>query len=402
MILFIGDSTKQYYIEDAAMEEGIEIVGTGSNPFHIKEIVKSCFEDDYESIVVNLEMIVDSPETIFDTLEDIRLQTKANIVLMDIGTSEESVIIDYLLRRGYKNFITEFSLGDAKEQARKALKNKGTLSLSVPDIAPSPSEESEEELVEEKSETTSDREAAEPVVLDTVSEKEISEVIKKPRIICFAGTCRRIGTTTSTIQAAKLLQTFNKKVAIIEANRSGYVQQVVDLYGINYTNQALGQVSMQGVELFKYGITHSDLEGYDYFLYDCGSMRDKNFPKPLFLGGDQRVVCFGTKPGEGRDMATQLEKFEPISFISVNTPEHHKNDILERFKKSDRVFFTSFMPDPYEYYEESEPLFAKLLRKEEEHKTFLRDMKRRKANNNDSLISPRRKRKKDRPQSLVR
>lgn len=354
MILFLGDYEHQYYIEEAAAEMGEEIQGSGQNLYHVDALSDACMSHDgCDIVVINIEAMTDIPQDIGDALDAVREETGAILVIMDIGASLDSETVGYLYRRGYRNFITSSSLGIAKEQARKALRDEASLEEAsvTPEHSSSPEEKSGPEGFQSDSE---------------------NEESSRPRIIAVAGCGKRMGTTTLAIQCAVFLATFHKRAAVLEQNNTGWVHAFADLHRKEYIDSERREYDEDGVKLFepsRMAVSDFSSEEFDTLILDCGSIRSKSFPREVFLNSDVQMVTFGCKPGEGMDLAKALAKSNVRSmfFLCLSAPGRQQVDIMTAFgPMAKNVYFVPWIPSPFDYNEDAAPMIARILKRRHE------------------------------------
>lgn len=355
MILFLGDYEHQYYLEEPAREIGETIQCSGQNLYHADSISDACLNHDgYDTIVVDIEAMTDIPQEIGDALEAVQEETGAVIVVMDIGASMDSSVVGYLRRRGFKNFITSTVMGVAKEQARQALKDFGTT------VDAGEAEQSEDDNWLDADDKTD--------VLSAESQELFRSRKDSARVVAVAGCGRRVGATTHAIGAAVFLQTFHKSCVYIEHNKSEWVDRLADLKELEYTNSRRGMYTYKDVDLIKNGFDFRKLDPqeYDYVLLDCGNIYSKSFDKKAFLDSDIQIVVFGSKPGEGLELARAFSRAGAHSmfYICTSAPEEEHVDIMTSFGEvRNHVFFAPYEPDMFDYEQDAAPMYARILKK---------------------------------------
>lgn len=339
MILFLGDADKQYYIEEAAAELREPIEGYGKNPYHLSEIVSLANAKNYSSVVVNLENVLDTPQ---EACEALLKLTTGNVVIMFIGASAASMMIATLARHGFHNFITAISIGKAKDEARKALRNQGTRPRY-----------SQEETLR---------------VLTAEEEAAAFDPDEAARIITVAGTTRRIGTTTQCAQMALFLSSFGKKVVVIEANTTDFIGELAEENNLDFLDTKTQHLRYMDVDFVK--APHTKLPQFDTFIYDCGSVKDKHFPANIFAMGETRFLVFGDAPGEGALYAI----YNPESYtrwVGSWIPDKRRNDYETAFGKEREpdLYFAPDTPDMFTLYPQT--FYARALKKK---KSFLKNL----------------------------
>lgn len=331
MILFVGDIEKQYYIEEAAAELKEDITGTGKNPYHVLDFVDQANTKAYSTVVVNIENLLDTPQEAYEGLQKLKAP---NVVILGIGIAPTSLMIATLARHGYHNFITSVSVGKAKDEARLALQNRGVRPTYTDEIAAKMMSVEEESAAFNPNETS--------------------------RIITVAGTTRRIGVTTQCVQMALFLESFGKQVAVIQANRTDFIGELVEEYNLDYLSQKTQHVQYQDVDFVS--APHTKLPQFDTFIYDCGSIQDEHFPKNIFSMGETRFLVFGDAPGEGALHAI----YNPEGYtrwVGSFIPEKRRNDYEIAFGKerAKDLYFASYTPDMFALYPQT--FYARALKK---------------------------------------
>lgn len=354
MILFLGDYEHQYYLEEPAREMGEEIQGSGQNLYHADLISDAAMSHDgCDIVVINIEAMTDIPQDIGDALEALQEETGAVIVIMDIGASMDSSVIGYLHRRGFRNFITSSVMGVAKEQARQALQNLGT----TVDAGSAEAGAEDNWLDQDAAENPADE-----------GQELFRSRKSSARIVTVAGCGRRVGATTHAVAASVFLSTFHKSCVYIEHNKSGWVDSLADLYGLEFSRSSRGMYTFRDVDLIRDGFDFRDLEPqeYDYVLLDCGNIYSKSFDKKAFLDSDIQIVVFGVNPGEGYDLARAFSRsgVHSMYYICTAAPEDQHVDIMSSFGEArNHVFFAPYEPDMFAYESDAAPMYARILKK---------------------------------------
>lgn len=340
MIFFVGDLDKQYYIEEAAAELKETIESYGKNPYHILDFVKAANSKAYTTVVVNIEELLDSPQ---ETLEGLDKLKAPNIVILSIGASATSLMIATLSRHGYHNFITSISLGKAKNEARRALQNKG--------VRP----------------TYTDEVAAQ--MLTAEQELASFDPDDASRVITVAGTTNRIGTTTQCVQMALFLSSFGKQVAVIEANTSEFIEELAEENNLDYLDRKTKHLRYRDVDFVM--APHTKLPQFDTFIYDCGSIKDPHYTNNIFMQGESRFLVFGDAPGEGA-LYTIYNPDKYTRWVGSFVPDKQKNSYETAFGKdrAANLYFAPYTPDMFTLYPQT--FYARALKKK---RNFFKELK---------------------------
>jgi len=339
MILFIGSPEKQYYIDEAALGLNMEVKGTGVDPYHAFDITEAAKKyPGADTIVINIGMIPDPLPVLCTALEDVRQKTGASIILMDIGESENTTKVQYFRQHGYTRFINASDLTLVHNQVETALNREDT--IQAPEL------------------------------------DSIDLTGAEFRFISFAGTCHRIGTTSQAIQSALFLQSFykqvnsGKRVAIVEKNSTGFVTTLAVEAGLDDAPY----YRYRGIDFFPPTADADQLEQYGTVLFDCGCVRDSDFPRYLFNQSDRQIIVFGDKFGEGAGFAYSYgsDVKANIGYIGSFVPEYRKNDILDKFgrRRAEQVYFAPYQPSTFEFDSAQQEMYADLLRRRSRRRIF--------------------------------
>ena len=217
---------------------------------------------------------------------------------------------------------------------------------------------------------------------DANERKELAEIRRlqeeeASRVLAFhtvgiAGAQSRVGTTTQALQIVKYLQYMGHRACYVEMNGTRYF----DMSGKDGSDRQVSfaekyrlwtecessraKVTFEGVDLFfgPEGISESMKQGYDYYVYDYGSVTDRDFDRTAFLKDEIQIFTGGAKPAEFDyllrmlDIPVFLEACIMLSFV----PEKEEESILRllheyRIKRGSNrnrpIMFCDYCPDPF-------------------------------------------------------
>ncbi len=351
MILFIGSEEKAFFASEVVNELDESIVCT-KNYYHISEIIQSCTENTYSHIIVDCEQFIDDFRVISRELQSIKSVTTANIIILAVGFSVESELIQALAVRGFRNYIIDPILSNRKEQLKNCLLNVNSILDDMTNFSGS------------------------SVVLQ---EEEISSNAQKKKTIAFAGASTRIGTTTQALQYCKYLKFMGKSVCYIEFNKKGFVEIISQVFSEEYEDKEIGKLVYRDIEMFdKPESLESILKlPYDYFVYDFGSFTDNNFNLFSFIEKDIKVCVCGCKANELTATTKLIERTysNDVFYLFNFTDETEHKDVLTMMsKKEKKTLFASPCFDYFSYKSSSNTLYSQIdpIKKEEKvKKSFL-------------------------------
>lgn len=343
-MLFIGATEKAFYIEEYAAAHNISIDISGYVS-HISEAKRIMTEKHYDYIVVDIEQFIDHYNVITDELSRIRDISNAHIIIIAIGYSEHTEIIQALLKQHFFNFVTERILSKRKEQFDNCVNDTNYVF----------------NIIKNNDIATPDVKLNEPILLD----KDIETPKTKRSIVAVAGACHRIGTTTQALQIVKYLNYMGYKACYIEMNNNRYCNLLTTYFDVPDKDET-GKITYQGVDLFSPQEKISEILNldYDFYVYDCGCIKDEHFNLVSFVEKDYKIVVCGTKANELRYTNEAIERlyntdcFYMYSFAHEN--EHE--DVLEMMRsKADKTLFSIYTPDSYTYTSNANTIYDKIF-----------------------------------------
>jgi len=193
-------------------------------------------------------------------------------------------------------------------------------------------------------------------ILENDENISLTSDTKEPLLVAVAGTKSRVGTTHCVVSIANYLTRQRKRTAVMEFNDSGefsamgrYFDQASEeeffhkdvKYYAGCTLQLLDQIAATGK--------------YDFLILDLGKYSAK---KTLFSRSDMKFIVSGGKPWE---LDSLLPIFQEINkkilfqtnFVFNFVPETEKEAIADGMGVLEKVFFSSFVEDPFLEIDES-------------------------------------------------
>lgn len=344
MIIFVGKEEKGYFVTEVAKKLGWEtkfITPALTIDSQAGEIL-AC--SDCSHIVYDIEQYTDPADVIADVIRRIQIANNAVPVIYAPGYPEQSEILRMLRFQGVKHFIFGVYQDEKKEALEKAI--AGILE-PLEENDRMPAEELEGEVKHEADPKT--------------GKQEITS-------IGIAGVLSRIGTTTQAIQIVKYLLYNGYKACYIQMNQHGWVEELAEAYEGVEEDKELGRVTYQEVDLYyKIDKLPEVMKlSYDFFVYDYGVYREREFNKVSFLEKSMRIFVVGTKPGEFMKTYELIENhfynhvFYVFNFIPFDQEE--REDIYDLMTgKEEYTFIADDCRDPFrfngsEMYEKMLPL----------------------------------------------
>lgn len=246
-----------------------------------------------------------------------------------IGYSYQSLLIEKLLNAGFKNFILATSLAKQYEEYSKCL----------------------EGYYEENG-------------IDIKATEEPQQIIRqKVKTIGIAGTIPRIGTTTTSLQLVKYIESRGYNAAYVEINTLKYIEQCEKLYADVKRDNNKSYLKYNGIRMYvssNMGEVMSD--DYNYIICDYGAVVDPSFNKVSFLEKDLNIFVAGTKANEIECVQPLLQSpiYREAKYIFNFTPENDKEDIKDMMMdKKDDTYFNVLVADPFDYIHN--PEYERLL-----------------------------------------
>ena len=239
------------------------------------------------------------------------------------------MLIEKLLNAGFKNFILATSLAKQYEEYSKCL----------------------EGYYEENG-------------IDIKAAEEPQQIIRqKVKTIGIAGTIPRIGTTTTSLQLVKYIESRGYNAAYVEINTLKYIEQCEKLYADVKRDNNKSYLKYNGIRMYvssNMGEVMSD--DYNYIICDYGAVVDPSFNKVSFLEKDLNIFVAGTKANEIECVQPLLQSpiYREAKYIFNFTPENDKEDIKDMMMdKKDDTYFNVLVADPFDYIHN--PEYERLL-----------------------------------------
>lgn len=336
-ILFVGDNIAGNFALDFCERKGYHLSYTGTHT-HIQNIVNLVLDQNYQVVVVNIEMFIDDPSIIADTLSRIEKANNAKYIIFAPGYDVNASIIVSLIKKEFKNFIFAVGRGGQVDQFEKSL-NGFYDANGMEEIQPVIAEVENETTLQKKS---------------------------SYKTIGIAGSLHRIGTTTQAIQIVKYLTLNGYKACYIQMNGHSFIDAVSTWYSDCETNPEIGLVQYQNVDMFKKDKISEILKmGYDYYVKDYGVYASNDFENLSFLEQDINIIIAGAKPDEINYITNILHScyYDDAYYIFSHIPQADQKDLLEMMEeKRSNTFFAGYTPDPFIYSSQTDETYKKLLK----------------------------------------
>lgn len=335
MILFVGDESKGFFLEDITAENGNQIKYTGFIP-HIDDVKSIMVSNSYEYIVVDVTQFIDSSNDIANVLQNVFVTTSIPIIIFAPGLRPDAEILSTLVTVGIYRFITGVTPAMQRGQFKSCLQD--TQRPAVNYMPPPPPEP----IIENK----------------TPQFKTIS----------LCGACRRIGTTTQAVQIIKYLQFNGYRAAYIEMNNTGLVIELANIYkDIIYEKKGVDKLTYKNVDFFFKQEQLSDIlkMDYDYFVFDYGSADDPYFNAISFIEKDIPIIVCGTAPNEWSATNAVIDKtllndaYYIFSFCDIS--EHA--EIREQMaQKASKTIFPGYAPDFIQFRADRNNVYKQIIK----------------------------------------
>lgn len=181
--------------------------------------------------------------------------------------------------------------------------------------------------------------------------------------IAFAGSMRRIGTTTQCMQSIKYLKSIRKTACYIEMNANGYLGELQRLYAdIQCEN---GFICMEDIDMFS--ADNLDLayrKNYDYYIKDYGSANEEYFSYFSYAEQDQKIMVCGSKANEifHLDKILYQGKLRDLKYLFSFVPANEREAIFYMMNKEKKhTYFAPFNVDMYRFIPAESILYKLLL-----------------------------------------
>ena len=346
-LLFVGTIEQGFVFEEYANE----VIYTGRNDTIAGQLSNILKNEKYDYIAIDVAHSAEHYSEQVSAIEKIQTAANAPVIVVAIGFSKNSVLVQSLRKIGVKYFVTSPILSQQKEQIQLVLNGV-------------PTEFSEDENPE-------------PPVLD-VPQKKPDEVKNATTVISVVGACHRIGTTTQAIQIVKFLLLQGKRAAYVELNNTNYVNRLQRLYDVPCSDEDkdAGRVTYESVDMYNKpqkitDVLHGYYGAYDFLVYDFGCFTDKDFNLINFLERDVRIIVGGTKPNEIDIVSAIIAKtlINDVFYIFSFCPPDEQSDVLELMEnKAEQTVFAPLSPDPFLYAANNDTVYRKLIKINDENR----------------------------------
>lgn len=337
-IIFAGTREDGYFAEMEFKGDVVYLEPNKEIQEHENEILKLISSGDIKGIIYDIDQYMDDSDEIIKHISQIKEMTGVTTILFVPSINPKNIIVRKAIDRDLKFFISKSSnLSDQRNELVRTLTgfyNKENLQEDVIDI-----------------------------------EAEKKENKKDIKTIGFAGSMRRIGTTTQAIQMAKYLQLKGYKSCIVEMNtnmyegRDGnelsYIEKVKDLLVTDFVDEERGVLTISGIDmLYKHENFNDELKNaYDYLIYDYGVYSDTDFNRITFLKEDIKFFVVGSEVCEidkTYEVAQNIA-YKDAKLIFSFTGEGERDDVIDvlnSFKTAgtlngNRAYFADYTPNPY-------------------------------------------------------
>lgn len=269
-IVFIGDKSKGFFIDDVASKSNLEAVYIEANG-HIRYQVNDLMAvSEVRFMVFDIDQYIDTAADIVKEIDSIRKCNNAKAIIYASGYLPTSTIIVELLQLEIKEFIFATNLTDMKDQLEKCM--NGYYEING---------------IEE---------------LNRIELAQVEEEAKENynfKMIGVAGSMGRIGTTTQALHIVKYLIMRGYKACYVNMNNTDMIEKTKEWWNTECDDE-MGKVTFENVDHFYKVEKISDIKklGYDYYVYDYGSYFNTDFNKISFLEKDIKIFVIGYKAQE--------------------------------------------------------------------------------------------------------
>lgn len=304
---------------------------------------KELFECQPDYIIFSIDDFSNEEEDIVSGIYAIQQGINARCIILAIGYPPDSHILNSLSAIGLNMIVSETRLRPIADNVATFIEKPHKTDTVVAEKIIEDREKTIETLLEQEADKS------EPMNLQKSVIKKADKVI---RIACV-GAMTRIGTTTIALQLTKAINSIEEhSAALLEFNKSGYVELIYDTYKDAEKDSALGRVVFAGVDMFydMAKVTKILSEGYRYLVYDFGSI-DGIIDITSILDKDIIILVGGCKPNE-MPKTTEAMKLLPeqnnVFYVFSFVPDSDIKDLSEIMEECDkRTFRASYAPDPF-------------------------------------------------------
>lgn len=343
MILFVGEESTGYFVEEVAKsyQQTIQYTGfIGSTD----ELIRGCLAEKADYIIIDLYNTVLECNEISYAISKAR-NTAGNSVFVVLaqGYSPRSDLVTACRNAGVTNFLLSTSPGVLKRDLEKILDGET--------INPSTSKDTEEKTLVPSPENAFVRNST----INPGSES---------RTIAVAGILSRIGTTTQCFQILRYLQSQGKTACYIEFNNTGFLSALIYYYSVVQNDD--GSLNFLKMRLYRNGAVESMYqENFDYYIYDYGVLKDLDRRlKASFLEKSKKIIVCGDSATELAAMQDVMREYarSGVDYIFSFISEADQSCVLTQMdSQADRVYFAPYTPDPFVFQSSSMGMYEKLL-----------------------------------------
>lgn len=322
MILFVGDGSQGFFLEDILSDIEETISYTGLVPY-IAEAKQLMAQEKFNYIVVDITQFVDSCSDICAELNNIKMSMSIPIIIFAPGLQLQSEILISLNNIGLSLFITAVTPSKQREQFHTCLTRPNTPLNEINGFTESQIKKREPPIVRQKNYKT----------------------------ISLCGACERIGTTTQAIQIIKYLQFNGYKAAYIEMNSTKFVLKLGTLYEeAVFDKTECTKITYKNIDFYYLQEELSDIlkKKYDYFVFDYGSANDQYFNAISFIEKDIPIIVCGSSPSEWDSTNAVIAKMllHDAYYIFNFCDKSEHQEILDLMQeKAKKTIFSDYAPD---------------------------------------------------------
>ena len=352
MIVFVGTQERGFFVTEVAKKHGWDTAFISASLTIDKQVNDILKQTNCQYIVYDIEQYGESAEIIADVIRRIQKANNAVPVIFAPGYSHESDIVKFLMFKGVQYFIFADWEDEKKTQLEQAVQGF---------VNSNDFENNNFSIFE-----------------NTEKKKEDNRF----RTIGIAGVVSRIGTTTQAIQIVKYLLFKGYSACYIQMNNHRWVEELAEAYEGVEEDKEIGLVRYKEVDMYCKLEKLQDVmkKGYDFFVYDYGVYRERDFNKVSFLEKDLEMFMVGTKPGEFMRTYELIENnfYNNVIYIFNFVPDdkEEREDIYDLMQdKKDMTFFAKECRNPFrfvpsDFYEKVIPVASIAKSKPKEKKSF--------------------------------
>lgn len=347
-ILFVGERTEGYFIEEVIKPEG-EMIYVKEN-YHIKEqkidILKAIENNNPDYMVVDVNQYIDDGVVIIDTIDKIKIAKNIKTILIVSSISEKNVVVKESIDRNIKSFIPSYlNMTDKKEEFVNLTHGLYGKNSETPQV-----KQVEEKLNKKKTE------------------------LQNLKTIGVVGASKRVGTTTQCLQIIKYLNYKGYKACYVESNSKTYLNisdvrkdknlTFIDLlesltFGEHTFNKKTNILQYNGIDILMDKVSLNDKvkKKYDFFIFDYGSFDDNDFNKMSFLKDDIQFIVGGgfmTELNYTLQLASNVSYKDANILINFINNKKDKEEALECldvqteiFNNKERTHFVDYFESPF-------------------------------------------------------